>query len=91
MPKLRLAVFDLTDCEGCEVELAGLEKVVAKINQDCEVLNFRLLSDARNYEQFDLALVEGMISNPEEVKFIQDLLKWVLDLFQAAEVLKKYF
>ncbi len=57
--KLKLAVFDLTDCEGCELQFLSLREKLAREGRDFEISNWRLLADGANPGPFDITFIEG--------------------------------
>lgn len=73
MEFMKVAIFDFTDCEGCEVELLGLSDILMKLANEHTIANFRLLSEFDSKGPFDLSIVEGVITTKEEIKKI----KWV--------------
>jgi sulfhydrogenase subunit delta len=64
--KPKIAVFDFTGCEGCELQLANKEEMVADFLQAVEVVNFREISSASSNE-YDVAFIEGAISRSDEI------------------------
>jgi sulfhydrogenase subunit delta len=63
----RIAVFDFTGCEGCELQLANKEETLADFLRAVEVVEFREVSSAADGE-YEIALVEGAISREDEVE-----------------------
>jgi sulfhydrogenase subunit delta len=68
--KPRVAVFDFTGCEGCELQLANKEETLAPFLRSIEIVNFREVSSIKN-EDFEIALVEGAITRADEVERLQ--------------------
>ncbi len=66
----RIAVFDFTGCEGCELQLANKEETLAPFLDAVEIVTFREVSSAKSSE-YDIALVEGAISRADEVERIK--------------------
>jgi coenzyme F420-reducing hydrogenase gamma subunit len=62
----RIAVFDFTCCEGCELQLTNKEETLVDFLEAIEVVSFREASSARG-QDYDIALVEGAISRADEV------------------------
>jgi coenzyme F420-reducing hydrogenase gamma subunit len=62
----RIAVFDFTCCEGCELQLANKEETLLDFLAAVEVVEFREISSARNGE-YDIAFIEGAISRGDEI------------------------
>src|SRR5512146_2634878 len=67
--ELRIAVFDFTGCEGCELQLANKEETLADFLRVLKVINFREVSSAAGSD-YDIALIEGAISRSDEVQRI---------------------
>jgi len=72
MPKPRIAIFDLTDCEGCEVELLN-SRHVPKILENAEFVHFRLGQINNEFSSFDIAFIEGSAVTSEEVDYIKQI------------------
>jgi coenzyme F420-reducing hydrogenase gamma subunit len=65
----RIAVFDLTCCEGCGLQLANKEETLVDFLKAIEVVNFREVSSAKGND-YEVALVEGAISRADEIERI---------------------
>lgn len=57
--KLKIAIFDLTDCEGCQVELVSLKEQLVELADNVEIVNWRLGQKKNQDRPYDVALVEG--------------------------------
>jgi len=73
MSKKKLAIFDLTDCEGCELQIINLKEKILALENYFEFVNWRLVNSNNNPGPFDIALVEGNPVKPEEVKLLINL------------------
>jgi len=71
LPKPRIAVFDLTDCEGCELEFLNLKGKLLPLLAGAEIVNWRLAKEGNAPGPFDIAFIEGVPVSAEE----RDLLK----------------
>lgn len=71
LPKPNIAVFDLTDCEGCEVELINLKEKLLDLMEEVHIVNWRLAKQGNKSGPFDVAFIEGTPVTPHE----QDLLR----------------
>lgn len=69
--EIRLAVFDLTDCEGCELQFLVLREKLVKKNQDFEIANWRLLDDANDPGPFDVTFIEGSPITEADVEIVK--------------------
>jgi len=63
----KIAVFDFTGCEGCELQLANKEETLGPFLSAIEVVNFREVS-SDNGDDYDVAMIDGAISRPDEVE-----------------------
>ncbi len=67
--KPRIAIFDLTDCEGCELQFLSLKEKLLDFVQDYEIANWRLLQPHIDpLPEIDLAIIQGtVITNNDQV------------------------
>jgi sulfhydrogenase subunit delta len=72
MGKPRVAIFDLTDCEGCEVVILNSENV-DKIVEGVEFVHFRIGQARNEFSEFDIAFIEGSAVTHEEVEFVKNV------------------
>lgn len=63
----RVAVFDFTGCEGCQLQLANKEETLADFLGAIRIVSFREISSVDEGE-YDIALVEGAITRSDEVE-----------------------
>jgi sulfhydrogenase subunit delta len=68
--RLKIASFDFTCCEGCQLQLANRESTLADFLNLLDIRNFRELSSER-HDDYDIALIEGSISRQDEVERLQ--------------------
>lgn len=69
--KPRLGVFKLASCDGCQLTLLDLEDQLLSIAGAIDVVHFPEASSAMNeHGPFDLTLVEGSVSTPEQAEEI---------------------
>lgn len=73
MPKKKLAIFDLTDCEGCELQIINLKEKLLILENNFEIVNWRLLLAKNDQGPFDFSLIEGNPVKPEEVRAIKKI------------------
>ena len=62
----RIAVFDFTSCEGCELQLANKEETLADFLNAIKIVCFREISTADEGD-YDIALIEGAVTRGDEV------------------------
>lgn len=70
--RLRVGVFDLTGCEGCELQLVNKEETLGAFLDAVDVVCFREASD-QACEDIDVALVEGCVTRSDEVERLQHI------------------
>ena len=72
MSKPKVAVFDFTGCEGCELQILNCEDTLLDILGQIEIVNFREAS-SRKDEDYDIALIDGGISTPADIERIKKI------------------
>jgi sulfhydrogenase subunit delta len=70
----RVAVFDFTGCEGCELQLVNKEETLGPFLEAIEVVSFREASTAHS-DDYDVALIDGAITRPDEVERLKAIRK----------------
>lgn len=63
----KVAVFDFTCCEGCELQLANKEETLVDFLGAIELVNFREISSARS-DDYQIAMIEGCVSRSDEIE-----------------------
>jgi sulfhydrogenase subunit delta len=72
MSKPKVAFFDFTSCEGCQLNKLNLENNILDLLKLVDIVEFREAMDDRA-EAYDIAFVEGSISTPSCVTRIHDI------------------
>jgi len=68
----KIAVFDFTGCEGCELQLANKEETLVAFLSAVEVVAFReVMTDAG--DDYEIALIEGAISRADEEALLREI------------------
>jgi sulfhydrogenase subunit delta len=70
--KLKIACFDFTCCEGCQLQLANKEDTLVDFLALLDVVNFREISSHRG-DDYDIALIEGSITRADEVERLKKI------------------
>ncbi len=87
-PKPRVAFFEFTDCEGCQLEVANLGDGLLKLAKKVDIVNFReIMSEAG--EDYDVVVVEGSVSSKhdeERLKKIASKAKVIVALDACATI-----
>lgn len=71
--KLKIGIFDFTDCEGCQVKLVSLRERLLALLGRVEVVNWRLGQEKNRMDRFDLVLIEGSPITQDEVDTLKEL------------------
>ncbi len=66
----RVAVFDFTSCEGCELQLVNKEETLVDFLKAIEIVNFREVTTSAS-DEYDLALIEGAITRADEIERLE--------------------
>ncbi|MCX6694753.1 MAG: NADH:ubiquinone oxidoreductase, partial [Candidatus Altiarchaeota archaeon] len=83
----RIAVFDLTDCEGCELEFLNLKEKLVDLLGDADIVNWRLAKEVNKPGPFEISFIEGTPVSAEEralLKEIRDKSKFLVALGSCA-------
>ena len=90
MEKLKLGVFAFTSCYGCQLEILNLEDKIMPLLNYLDIQYWRLLQETpANPENIDIAIIEGSITNEEElaeVKQIRERVKLVITIGACAHL-----
>ncbi len=71
--KKKIAIFDLTDCEGCQVELISLGRQILNLLPYIEIVNWRLAQDRKDDGPYDITLVEGSPITQDEIDLLKEI------------------
>jgi len=72
MSKVKVAFFDFTCCEGCQLQVANMGELLLDVLGAIEVVNFREVMSERS-DDYDVAVVEGSITTPHCVQRIKKI------------------
>ena len=87
--KPRIGIFDFTDCEGCQVKLVSLRERLLAILDRVELVNWRLGQDRQEWENFDIAIIEGTPITQDEIsllKYLRENSKFLVALGACAAI-----
>lgn len=70
-PKLKVAVWKFSSCDGCQLSILDCEDELLDLANVVELAYFPEATKAFSSGPYDLSLVEGSISTPEDVHRIQ--------------------
>ncbi len=71
--KPKLAVWKFSSCDGCQLSLLGCEDELLAVVGEVEIAYFLEATRARVKGPYDVSLVEGSVTTPEEVERIQQV------------------
>jgi sulfhydrogenase subunit delta len=72
-PKPKLAVWKFTSCDGCQLQILNLEEELLRLADAVEICHFTEATRARVDGPYDISIVEGSVSTPEEVERIHQI------------------
>ena len=70
---MRLAVFKLASCDGCQLQLLNLEDELLALAERVEIAHFLEASSGTLPGPYDVALVEGSIATPADAERIREI------------------
>ncbi len=70
--KPKVAFFDFTSCEGCQLNKLDLENHILDLLEHVDIVEFREAMDDKA-DEYDVAFIEGSISTPSCVSRIHDI------------------
>lgn len=73
--KIKLAIFDLTDCEGCELQFLALREKLADRGHDFEIENWRLANEKNNPGPYDVTFIEGSPITENDIEIVKQARK----------------
>lgn len=70
-----MALYGLTCCAGCQLEILNLEDELLDILEKINLVQFRMGSSAKHPGPYDICFVEGSVTNEEELAQLKELRK----------------
>lgn len=70
--KPKLAFFDFTDCEGCQLQIANMGQTLIELTSLVDIVRFREIMSEQG-EDYDVAVVEGAITTDNDVQRIKKI------------------
>lgn len=68
--RLKVAVFDFSCCEGCQLQMVNLEEELLELASAFEFVEWREAMSEQS-EEYDIAIIEGSITRPEDEERIK--------------------
>ena len=72
--KPKVAFFEFTCCEGCQLQISNKEDALIDLLSLVEVVNFREISSDQK-DNYDIAFIEGAISRQDQIDKIKKIRK----------------
>jgi coenzyme F420-reducing hydrogenase gamma subunit len=72
-PKPRLAVFKFASCDGCQLSLLDCEDELLAVAGAVEIAHFAEASSRLLEGPYDLSLIEGSITTPQDARRIREI------------------
>lgn len=72
--KPKVAVFDFTCCEGCELQILNCETEMPKLVAALDIVEFREAM-TEQAEHYDIAFIDGACSTEAEIRRLKDIRK----------------
>ncbi len=70
--KPKVAFFDFSSCEGCELQVANLEEEILDLIELVDVVSFREVMKEHS-DDYDIAIIEGSIMRPIDEKRLKKI------------------
>lgn len=86
--KPKVAFFDFTDCEGCQLQFANMGQTLLELTTLVDIVNFREIMSEQG-EDYDIAFIEGSITTDNDVvriKKIREKAKVIVSLGSCAAI-----
>jgi coenzyme F420-reducing hydrogenase gamma subunit len=71
--KPKLAVWKFTSCDGCQLSILNLEEELLTLAEEIEIAHFLEATRATVAGPFDISIIEGSVSTPEEAERIRQI------------------
>ncbi|MFC1700908.1 hypothetical protein ACFLZ0_02125 [Patescibacteria group bacterium] len=87
MNKPRIAIFDFTDCEGCQVKIISLKEKILALENKVDIINWRLAQERAEKGPYDAVFIEGTPITKDEIetlKYLRDSSKILIGLGSCA-------
>jgi coenzyme F420-reducing hydrogenase gamma subunit len=87
MIKKKIGIFSFACCEGCQLQILDLGQKLLKLLRVADITYFKLAQEKNLFNKFDIAIVEGAISNKkelEELKKIRSASKYLVAIGACA-------
>jgi coenzyme F420-reducing hydrogenase gamma subunit len=69
----RVAVFKMASCDGCQLQLLDAEDALLELAGAIDIVNFAEATSHVEPGPYDVTLVEGSISTPEQIEQVKEI------------------
>jgi len=73
LSKPRIAIYDFTDCEGCEVKLVSIKEKLLDLEKRFSIVNWRLGQEHFEDGPYDITIIEGTPVTQDEINLLIEL------------------
>ena len=73
MARPKVAFFDLSCCEGCQLQVANMGEELLEILQLIDLVEFREIMSEKWLGRYDIAIVEGSVVNEESAQRVREI------------------
>jgi len=73
MARLKAGIFKLTSCSGCQMQILHLEDRLLSLLPLVEIRFFKMATSEEHPGPYDIAFVEGAVSNMDEVAVLKNV------------------
>jgi len=87
-PKPKVAFFDFTDCEGCQLQFANMGSILLELTRLVDIVNFREIMSEEG-QDYEIAFIEGSITTDNDnirIKKIREKAKIIVALGACATI-----
>ncbi|MFH1838384.1 MAG: hypothetical protein ABH808_02745 [Candidatus Kuenenbacteria bacterium] len=71
----KIAIFSLTSCSGCQMEIVNLGEKFLDILKFVKIENFPLVKEIKNIKKYDIVFIEGCPLTKENIKELKEIRK----------------
>jgi sulfhydrogenase subunit delta len=69
----RVAVFKMASCDGCQLQLLDAEDALLALADAVEIVNFAEASSHIEPGPYDVTMIEGSVSTPEQIEQVKEI------------------
>ena len=73
MDKPKVAFFDFTSCEGCQVEITNLDQQLLNLLEAVDIVEFREIMKETTSDPLDIAFIEGSFSRDQDLPGLKNI------------------